>query len=291
MILFDIIRRYKWDLGIACESEGHYFDNKNWKFHIIKAPRDRWYADPFILDVTDDYIYVLVEELEHKVNKGRIAKLTIDKNSYKVRERKVILELSTHLSFPAILRDADNVFIYPENSESGSSLIYKYDIIGDEMVPVSLLSTDPLTDAVMFKYADMNYLISTKVPEQNGSIAYVYQSADKISGYAEVQQIRLNDNTARSAGDVFSAYGKTIRPAQNCNGGYGVGLVFQELIRKADGTFSLNEIIRHNPPAGYVGMHTYNSYKGYTIVDLHSRRYPSVYKVLNSIKIFLNLKF
>lgn len=291
MILFDIIRRYKWDLGIALESEGHHFDSPVWNLHIIKAPRDRWYADPFILDVSDDYIFVLVEELEHRVNKGRITKLAIDKRTFKVADRKVILELPTHLSFPAVLRYADNVFIYPENSESGNSVLYKYDTVTDEMVPISLLSKDPLTDAVMFKYADTNYLISTRVPEQNGRTVCIYQSADIISEYTEVQQIKLNDNTARSAGDVFIADGKIIRPAQNCNGGYGVGLVFQELIRKADGCFFLEEIIRHNPPAGYIGMHTYNTYKGYAVVDLHARRYPSIYKALKMIKRLFDSKF
>ena len=62
MKFFELVRRYKWDLGIAFEAEGHRYDASEWNFHIIKAPKDRWFADPFILDVTDTVIIVLVEE-------------------------------------------------------------------------------------------------------------------------------------------------------------------------------------------------------------------------------------
>ena len=114
MSLAEYIRRCKWDLAIASAEEGHRYDLPDWKLHVIKAPKDRWFADPFILDVTDEHIYVLVEELEHTTDKGRIAKLTIDRSTYDVLEVKIILELPEHLSFPAIYRDGNDIYISGE---------------------------------------------------------------------------------------------------------------------------------------------------------------------------------
>ena len=284
MKLFDLIRRYKWDLGIALKSEGHRFDAPEWNFHIVKAPKNKWYADPFILDVTAEEIIVLVEEFTYSVNKGRLAKLVIDKNSYKVRSEKIILELTTHLSFPAILRIGGKIYIYPENSASGRSIIYSYNPDNDAISILNTLCHLPLTDAVITEIDGHNYMFSTKIPIQNGHELTVYEANEKTDDYKAVQTITLPDNTARSAGDFFMDGNRIIRPAQNCNGGYGVGIVFQEVFQEDNGQFVLKEMYRKFPPDDYIGMHTYNQYKGYTIVDLHIRRYPFLHKVLQKIR-------
>ena len=284
MKLFDLIRRYKWDLGITLEVEGHRYDASKWTFHIVRAPQNKWYADPFILDVTTNEIIVLVEEFTYSINRGRLAKLVIDKVSYEVKSEKIILDLATHLSFPAILRVDDKIYIYPENSASRSSIIYSYDPNNDAISILNTLCHLPLTDAVITEINGHNYMFSTKIPIQNGHELTVYEANEKTGDYKAVQTITLPDNTARSAGDFFLDGNRIIRPAQNCNGGYGVGIVFQEVFQEDNGQFVLKEMSRKFPPDGYLGMHTYNQYKGYTIVDLHRRCYPFLHKVFQKIR-------
>lgn len=284
MKLFDIIRRYKWDLGIALKSEGHRYDAPEWSFHIVKAPKNKWYADPFILDVTADNIIVLVEEFTYNINRGRLAKLIIDKKTYKLKSEKIILDLTTHLSFPAILRIGDSVYIYPENSASGKSTLYRFNPKEDSLVVVNTLSDLPLTDAIITEIEGHYYLFATKIPTQNSNELTIYESNEKIGSYHPIQTISLSDNTARSAGDIFVDGNKIIRPAQNCNGGYGVGLVFQEVTKDSGGHIAIKELLRKLPYANYIGMHTYNQYKDYVIVDLHARRHPVVHKLLLTIK-------
>lgn len=291
MKLLDNIRSYKWDLAIALTSEGHRFDNSNWNnFHIIKAPKDKWYADPFILDVTDDNIVVLVEEFTYSINRGRLAKLVIDKSSYKIIEEKIILDLSTHLSFPAVLRLGGDVYIYPENSASGKTTLYRYNLQDDSFVVVNTLSDLPLTDAIIAEVRGHNYLFATKIPTQNGNELTIFESTNILGSYRPIQTIILSDNTARSAGDIFVDGNRIIRPAQNCNGGYGVGMVFQEVIKDETGNFVIKELFRKSPLKGYIGMHTYNQYKGYVIVDLHARRHPILHKILQKAKNICNGK-
>ena len=284
MKFFELVRRYKWDLGIAFEAEGHRYDASEWNFHIIKAPKDRWFADPFILDVTDTVIIVLVEEFSYRINRGRLAKLIIDKETFQLKSMKIVLDLNTHLSFPAILRDGTDIYIYPENSASGSSMLYKYNSEDDSVSAIKQLSNQPLTDAIITKIDDSSYIFTTEIPTQNGNKLSIYTALDDMESYKLIQNITLFDNTARSAGDIFVDNGKIVRPAQNCNGGYGVGLVFQEIIKDSKGDFVLKELFRRKPIKNYIGMHTYNQYKGCYVVDLHARRYPYLHKCLQFLK-------
>ena len=81
----------------------------NWLRHNY---RDRWFADPFILDVTGSELVVLVEEWYDPIERGRISKLVIDRTTFKLKDLKVMLDDGTHLSFPAIERDGEYIYIY-----------------------------------------------------------------------------------------------------------------------------------------------------------------------------------
>ena len=70
----------------------------------VKMPKDRWFADPFVLDVTDAEILLLVEDYGYDTRKGIISLLHINRATMEIMSRKVILETPTHLSFPAIWR-------------------------------------------------------------------------------------------------------------------------------------------------------------------------------------------
>ncbi len=64
----------------------------NWLLHSYK---DRWFADPFILDISENDIFVLVEEWYDPIQRGRISKLTIDKRTFILKDIKVLLENET----------------------------------------------------------------------------------------------------------------------------------------------------------------------------------------------------
>ena len=87
--------------------------------------RDRWFADPFILDVNDSEIILLAEEVEDKMQQGVISKLVIDRASYVLKSKKTILELPTHLSFPVIMREGNKILVYPESGASGKLTMYE----------------------------------------------------------------------------------------------------------------------------------------------------------------------
>lgn len=120
---------YTWDIAYGIYSERIVTEGlKGIKLHIVSNPyKNKWFADPFILEEDDENIQFLVEEFDYYVRRGRIARIMVDKKDNKIIECSIILDLPTHLSFPAIYRVDGEVFVHPENSASGSSYIYRYD--------------------------------------------------------------------------------------------------------------------------------------------------------------------
>lgn len=245
----------------------------------------KWFADPFILDYDEKTIYLLVEEFDYKVHRGRIAKLTISREKWEVVDCKIILDLSTHLSFPMIWRENDKVFVCPENYKSGGWKIYYYDEDIEKLVPVHELVDKPLTDAIMYSNESNYYILSTFVPTPSGRCLTIWQSKKLMEQYNKVQEIVFNENIARNAGMIFNYEEKMIRPAQECNDTYGHAISFQQMGIN-DGEFSFNEIYRwySKHPEYSIGAHTYNQHpKGMAVIDVKGYRYPVGGRILKNV--------
>lgn len=277
----------KWNLAFVEESIGEIIQSKSVKVHYMKGNnRKQWFADPFILDVTSKHIICLVEELSYKTMKGRIAKLVIDRETYKLLETKILLDLPTHLSFPFIFRKDGNVYILPENSASGCSTIYSYNPIDVSLRPHNVIAKRPFTDATIFYDNNKAYLLTTQSPNQNGNVLDIYNfDTDTFTVSKDpIQTITFDNKRARNAGEVFKVGSKAYRPAQDCNGGYGKGVILQEL-KTRDGEFIFEDYCSFYPNSWvyHMGYHTFNSYKGLTVLDAHGYRFVLLGRFLEAL--------
>lgn len=243
----------------------------NWVNHKYK---DRWFADPFILDVTEDYYIVLVEEWYDSINRGRIAKLTIDRNNLCLTDNKTILELDSHLSFPSIQRAGDKIYITPENSARGVLAKYAYDPKTNEISLIGNVCEERLTDSIFFTIEGKEMMFSTKLPDANGKELGIYTKQEN-GHYLLTDNYRFKDNISRMAGDLFKYKGKLYRPAQVCSKSYGDAVSLQEVFFE-NGKFDFKEIRRiYSPSRKYdIGFHTFNVYKNHIVVDGLGYRRP-----------------
>lgn len=283
-----------WLLGIC---EQGYDNLKTGRIHWIdngKYKGKKWFADPFILDYDEKIIHLLVEEFDYKVHRGRIAKLTIDRNNWTVTDCRIILDCDTHLSFPMIWREKGHIYVCPENYKSGAWHIYEYDKEKEKLTYLKLLIKEQLTDAIMYKEGEEYYILSTFDPTPNGNHLSVYHSDSLLGEYTKVDVIEFEENIARNAGMIFKYQGKLIRPAQECNNTYGHALSFQCVDMK-DGNLSFKEVYRFTSPHSmyHYGTHTYNEYKGMAVIDVKGKRYPlwgTILKNTDEAMIALHLK-
>lgn len=296
LFLKKIIRQWqesKWKLGICLNGfedlkKGHIQWIDNGKYADIK-----WFADPFILDCNEHYVYLLVEEFDYKVHRGRIAKLIIDRNNWTVIDCKILLDLDTHLSFPMIWRQGSEVLVCPENYHSGRWDVYHYNPIEEELEYKDLLLEEKLTDAVIWKNDDY-WLLSTYEPRPNGSELTIWRGKELTGKYEISQCVKFGENVARNAGMIFPYEGRWIRPAQECNRVYGHSISFQE-VNLVDGEFFFEEKYRfYSPHPVYDrGTHTYNTLKNMAVIDVKGDRYRWIAKLIRTIShimVMLGLK-
>lgn len=239
----------------------------------LSSYKDGWFADPFILSADPQTIIVLAEEWYYPINHGRISRLKISRDEFRLLEVKPILQLETHLSFPYIFRENDIVYICPENEESGCVKIYEYDTVSDRLTrPVGLVNK-PLMDVQIFKSDGQYFLtgVEYSTGEQTDTrILQVYTADNLLGPYRLNQVIESEYCDKRGAGLIFEYNGKAIRPSQCCdNNEYGTAVIFNEMEIK-NGVLTEREIgricrdkRRHN---GIV-LHTFNQLDNLTAID------------------------
>lgn len=283
-----------WEIGFLDNTLEGIVNGDELKLRLVTHDYpDSWFADPFILEVTDNTIVVLVEEVTKKIQKGRISKLVIDRKRNHVVNKKIILERPGHLSFPIIYRKDNKIYIYPENSEDGSLNIYEYAPKDDSMLLVHELSDKPLTDAVITELFGKPQLFTTEACRANGFQLDQYEWNVEKQKFVYVTSNLFKEHIARMAGYFFTVNGKVYRPAQESNTNYGHGISLQEVSYK-NGTWEFNEVRRMTSPHHKLkqAFHTLNSYKGVIVVDVLDKRHPFVNSVIGflvaPIKLFRN---
>lgn len=269
---------YSWDLAYGIYDETTVYSSfEKLKLQYIKNPyKNKWFADPFILESDKGTLSLLVEEFDYNINRGRLARLKIDKSTNCIVECKIILDLPTHLSFPAIYRCDGKIYVHPENYHSGSSVMYEYNIENDSLINPVILAREPLTDAVIRCQGSDYILYSTKDPTANGSNLHIFKSDNLQGPYTQESTIRFKSNIARMAGQFVTVGGRLVRPAQDCNGAYGRAVLFME------NDIVINEL-RPNS-IKYAGVHTFNVHNQEFVIDLKKYDYPLFYYIKEKIK-------
>ena len=280
--LYRNIMQGVWNIGFVENSLDDVINGEPLKIKWLNHEcKDRWFADPFILDVADDKLYVLVEEYYYPHKRGRLAMLTIDRLSNGLISADTILELDTHLSFPAIIRRDGKILVYPENFNGGGLKLYELDLQKKALVNGRSISDALLTDAVYTELFGKQQIYSTEIPDPNGARLGVYEK-DDAGKYVKVKEYRFPENIARNAGDWFEYKGKKYRPAQECNVEYGHGISFQQIEEAPDG-LQFKELWRKTSPhpTMKVAFHTFNMYKGVMVVDCRGYRYKVAAGIIN----------
>ena len=288
MIIDRLRYSQNWNIGFCDISPDVFIKNKQLG-HIewMKHPyRDRFFADPFILKVTEDDIIVFAEECLFDNPKGRIVELIIDQSTKRLKQKYLLLETDTHLSYPAIIYSEDKVYVYPENSKSGVLNLFIYDEENHKLTkPVSILD-EAVADSTIIESDGKFYLVATKYPETQVKV-FLY-IADSVKGpYNQCSNNPFNTDkkSSRPGGNFFDVNGTWYRPAQNCFERYGSGLSimkvlsFTEDAMKEKYEFSIYpQSFRYN-----LGIHTINFRDGYCAIDGYGYLYPIIGRMYSSL--------
>lgn len=282
-----------WNIGFVEQSTKELLDKQQlgrvkWMKHKYK---DRWFADPFIYKVTDSEIVVFVEEcMITDKPKGILCELHVDRRTMRLRERYVLLELETHLSYPAFIKKDGVTYVYPENGASGSLKMYKYDEQNHKLIEPICILNEAVADSTILQENDGYTLIATKT-ENPLECAYLYRSSELFGPFqlVETQTVQASRSCARPAGNWITNGGIVYRPAQDCSERYGGGINMMSVESWSPYSEKIQFPIIPNGYKYNLGIHTINESPtgGLLVVDGYGYTHPMIARVwmaLSNIK-------
>ncbi|HUH96129.1 MAG TPA: hypothetical protein VLZ89_02145 [Anaerolineales bacterium] len=261
-------------------AKGPEYDSLQWPaFRSIVPPRDRYWADPFIV-VRNDQDYIFIEEKIYATGRGRIACLTLGGDGT-LQSHQVVLERPYHLSYPFIFDYRGETYMLPETAQNRTLEVYRCVRFPDRWEAAKTLMTDIYAvDATLLEYENRWWLFANLKEEGGSSLdaLHLFFSDDPLSDRwtPHPQNPIVRDvRSARPAGRIFRRAGKWIRPSQDASRRYGYAIKFNRIVRLSETDYEETSESSFEPPprTEILATHTFNRVDKRTVIDAVIRRW------------------
>lgn len=250
-----------------------------WRFRPIVPPKDRFWADPFIVSRDNKY-YVFLEEFLYATRKGHISLIVINKDG-SVEPPVSVLEAPYHLSYPFVFEYENDLYLIPESSNNRTVELYRCTSFPLKWEFQKNLMEDCLAvDTTLLQWQGKWWMFVNR--SQTEAISswdelFLYYSDSPLSDNWTPHQrnpIVSDARSARPAGRLFVHNGHLYRPSQNCSGLYGYGFNLSEVTKLTETSYEERIVSRVEPnwDRKVIATHTFNHEDGLTIIDAQMRR-------------------
>lgn len=250
-----------------------------WRFKHLTPPKDRFWADPFIV-ARDGRYYIFIEEFLYATQKGHISLIVMNKNG--VLEPSVrILETPYHLSYPFIFEFENDTYMIPESRANRTVELYKCTAFPRKWeFQKNLMTNCDVADCTLLQWQGKWWLFANRVETKGASLwdeLFLYHSDSPLSDKwipHPSNPIVSDVKSARPAGQLFVRDERLYRPSQNCSGHYGYGFNICEITKLTDTEYEEQIVSKVEPKwdARIVSTHTINYADGLTVIDGQLRR-------------------
>ena len=245
-------------------------------FHKILPPRDRLWADPFVV-TQDETAWIFVEEMTYRVRRGTIAVIEARRDGTWLPAKR-ILETPYHLSYPCVFSWNGEWFMVPESAENRTVDLYRATSFPFSWQHEATLFREVAADTSIFERDGRWWaMYATPVFERNYEELWIHY-ADSPRGPWHPHRLNpvLSDAIGgRPAGNPFLHGGRLYRPAQNGSRRYGYAIDIREITMLTPDDFEeriVAEILPDWHP-GILGTHTLNTDGRVTVIDGVRRRF------------------
>lgn len=237
-------------------------------FWPVPKPRASEFADPFAVE-EDGRHFIFFEEVPAGTARGRISALEV-LGPRDCGAPFPVLEANHHLSYPAVFYFNGDWFLLPESAASHQVGLYRAAHFPGVWEHCSnLVEGLPVVDTTPFHLEGTWYFFTTtRAPNIETFLFY----SDRLDGrwhYHPSNPVCSEAVRARGAGHLFLAGAKLFRPSQDQSGGYGSGIVLNEISRLTRTEYEERPFRTIQPDwlPGLIGTHTVNRDSVYEIVD------------------------
>lgn len=271
---------FNWILLFEIKNVQDALLNSYGNFKKLKPPKDRFWADPFVIS-TNSKFYIFIEELIYKTNKGHITVLELDKaGNFMCSER--IIERPYHMSYPFVFLIDDTYYMIPETAHNKTIELYKCKTFPYKWeFTKNIMENLSAVDTTLFFHKNKWWLF-TSIDETNnisgGSTElFLFFSDDLFSDVWEshpCNPIISDVRTARPAGRIFKQNNKIFRPSQDCSIRYGKGFNLNQITILSETEYEEKLVLKVDAEwdKDLKGTHTFNFDEDITIIDAYSYR-------------------
>ncbi len=271
---------FSWNLLYNIGTEKDFLKNNYGTFKCIKPPKDKFWADPFVIDKAGKY-FVFVEEFIYKRNKGHISVLELDKEGRLLNVSKII-EASYHISYPFIFEKGDTYYMIPETGGNRTIDLYKCSEFPGKWVFIkTIMQGVNAVDTTLF-YHGGKWWLFTVIDKINSALGaspelYLFFNDDFLSDNwisHPLNPVVTDVRNARAAGKVFIREGKIYRPSQDCSERYGNSFDINLILTLTESDYKEEKVLKVKPEwdKKLKGTHTFNFDGDFTIIDAYTFR-------------------
>ncbi|MCF8297585.1 MAG: hypothetical protein K9J13_08595 [Saprospiraceae bacterium] len=263
-----------WALGIIKKDIKSLIENgiQEKQIHWIKSNEpNKYFADGFVFE-DDNKLQVFCENYDYKTEPANLMWLILDKESFKIIEKKVVLDNKSHLSFPYVFKNDKNIYCLPEASASGKLELYIWNDKNKTLdFSKTLLPDFAAVDPAIFNHNNKWWIFANEKYNSN-TLLNIFYSENLEGPYLPhiLNPVKTDICSSRSAGQIIKNEKGIFRPAQDSASTYGSQIVINKIIKLNEHEFEEQAISFLSPKnlKNYrKGLHTLSFTDNYVLID------------------------
>jgi hypothetical protein len=269
----DLFRHEYWNVGCVLNPIRSFL-NPGFR-PVIKwfypADSGKFLADPFV-EVRDGATYLLCEEFDYKLRKGRIVSFEVNRDNV-ASTPEVVMDLPFHVSYPYLLKYDDAFYCIPETARAHEISLYKAeDFPRDWRKITTLVKNFSGIDATVFQCGQFWWLTCTDRDNGPDEKLHVWY-ADGLFGPWKPHRgnpVKIDKGSTRPAGTPFQYDGVLYRPAQDSSVTYGGRIIINRLVKLTRSEFQEEPVAIVSPHSEWPypdGTHTISCTSNITAID------------------------
>jgi hypothetical protein len=255
-------------------------DTRFERFRRITPPKDRIWADPFVVQRRGRW-YVFFEEMLHREGRGVLSCLELRADGGWTEPRRV-LERPYHLSYPNVFEHEGEWYMLPETHEARCVELYRALEFPWRWEKVATLLQDVvLVDATLWQADGRWWLFGNTRAHPDMSLQdglCLFSTDDLLAGQWTAHPgnpVVLDATSARPAGRLWQHEGRLLRPSQDSTTHYGYALRINEVEVLSPTDYRERCLQRLEPDwaRDLIGVHTISFAGGLTVIDVLRRHW------------------
>jgi hypothetical protein len=268
---------HQWFLAY-CMSQSPTIEHTFYRFKSIIPPKDRFWADPFVVR-EEDRFFIFIEEFIFHRKKGRIAVIEMDQQG-NWQPPVPVLETNYHLSYPFVFKWQNNYYMIPETASTKTIELYRCTSFPFTWsLEKVLMSNISAADTTLAHIEDRWWMFVNMAAVEGASKddeLHIFYADSPLGPWLSHKRnpVKSDVRSSRPAGQLFQCHGRWYRPAQDCSETYGYAITLNRLEHLDADTFEEREISKILPhwQKNLVATHTLNHAPHLTVVDAQVKR-------------------